>query len=190
MNRIALTVWNDILSPVFDAAEHMLFRSDEDREQETINVSELTPPEKTRLIESRQASALICGAISEQAHGLLLDRGIQVIPWVRGRVDEVIAAFDQGRLDTREFTLPGCWSCRNRAGRGKGRGRRGSNARGPDTLNKEATMPGRDGTGPLGQGPGTGRRMGLCAPGKGRGKGRDRGQAQGRGIRRGARRDG
>ena len=190
MDRIALTIWNDIVSPVFDAAEHVLFWSKENGDRETINVSALTPPEKARFIESRQAYALICGAISEQAHGMLLDRGIQVIPWIRGNVDEVIAAFTEGKLDTREFTLPGCWGCRNRAGRGRGRGRRRGSGGEPQQTIEEASMPKRDGTGPMGQGPATGRGMGPCAAGRPRGRGRGREQSQRRGVRGGTRRDG
>lgn len=45
-------------------------------------------------------------------------------------------------------------------------------------------MPGFDGTGPLGQGPRTGRGLGYCAPGLGfgRGYGLGRGRGLGRGL--------
>ncbi|HHY05570.1 MAG TPA: DUF5320 domain-containing protein [Clostridia bacterium] len=50
-------------------------------------------------------------------------------------------------------------------------------------------MPGFDGTGPLGQGPRTGRGLGYCTPGlgfrRGYGRGFGRGLGRGRGYRRG-----
>jgi predicted Fe-Mo cluster-binding NifX family protein len=57
---------------------------------------------------------LICGAISAQLETQLRNMNIRIYPWVRGKVDLILAAFAKGGLDREELRLPGC--------RGRGRG--------------------------------------------------------------------
>jgi predicted Fe-Mo cluster-binding NifX family protein len=65
-------------------------------------------------------NVLICGAVSWPLEQALAARGIEVVPYVCGKVDEVLAAYLAGRLMRRDFVMPGCGGCRHRRGRGRG----------------------------------------------------------------------
>jgi hypothetical protein len=69
------------------------------------------------------ADVLICGAISAALESLLLSSGLQVIGFLCGPVDEVVAAFLSGNIAGPEFSMPGCHGRRQRNGPG-GRNRR------------------------------------------------------------------
>jgi predicted Fe-Mo cluster-binding NifX family protein len=71
-------------------------------------------------------AVLICGAISRQQEAAISAAGIKVHPFVRGPVQEIITAYESGRLHTAAFALPGCRGRRMGAGRGPGRCRRKS----------------------------------------------------------------
>ena len=66
-------------------------------------------------------------AVSEYCRAMFLSGGIEVVPWLRGRIDCVIDAYINSGLNDTNFTMPGCCGQRRR-GRG-GKGRRFDNGR-------------------------------------------------------------
>ena len=71
---------------------------------------------------------VICGAVSRPMALMLASRGVKLIPWVAGDIEEVISAFAEGRLGQTSYLMPGC----RRRGRFGGRcGRRGRRWPGP-----------------------------------------------------------
>jgi hypothetical protein len=50
---------------------------------------------------------LICGAITAAALAVLRERGVEVIPWIRGSVEEVLNAHRRGTMGAWPFSMPG-----------------------------------------------------------------------------------
>jgi len=148
--KIALSIWKDSISTVFDAAEDILIIEDVlegDGRRTLMKLGGSDGSGKALRLKSNGVGLLICGAISMPLKRLLESSGITVLPFVRGRVEEVIGAYRSDRLGQVRFALPGCrnhlrMGCLPRmhaAGAGQG-------------ANEESAMPRGDGTGPIGPG--------------------------------------
>jgi predicted Fe-Mo cluster-binding NifX family protein len=124
--KIAMPVWNGRVSPVMDTATCLLVTARE-AGKEDLNYTMPLPQSgmyhRAMFIAGLKIDTLICGAISRPFEEILTRNGIRIYPWVSGNVDEVIAAFRDGNLAEREFSLPGC-RFRNRGSRGFGARRR------------------------------------------------------------------
>jgi predicted Fe-Mo cluster-binding NifX family protein len=59
-------------------------------------------------IKDRQIDVLICGAISRSLEASLISLGIRVYAFMRGSVEDVLAAYQNGNLDHAVFAMPGC----------------------------------------------------------------------------------
>jgi predicted Fe-Mo cluster-binding NifX family protein len=122
--KIAIPVYNDGVSNVFDFA-HRLLLVDIEKGRE-VNRSELelkaeSPPQRAGRLKNSGADVLICGAISRALAGMVTASGTQVLAFVTGRVDDVLKAYLAGQLAEPRFSMPGYW---RGARRGFGRGRR------------------------------------------------------------------
>ena len=128
--KVALPYWQDRISPVLDTAENFLLADIGTGVQvgsERINLSGKSYSEKARFLKDRGVRSLLCGAVSEYCRAMFLSGGIEVVPWLRGRIDCVIDAYINSGLNDTNFTMPGCCGQRRR-GRG-GKGRRFDNGR-------------------------------------------------------------
>jgi predicted Fe-Mo cluster-binding NifX family protein len=77
---------------------------------------------KVSTLLSHGVKHLVCGAVSNCDQRYLAGAGIIVYPWIRGSVEDVLAAWKHNDLP--RMAMPGCQKgCRNR-GQGYGRGRR------------------------------------------------------------------
>ncbi|MBF0302516.1 MAG: NifB/NifX family molybdenum-iron cluster-binding protein [Desulfamplus sp.] len=182
--NIALTAWEDRISPVFDSARTLLVV--EIKEQKVVsrsieqfnksilcNIAEMV----TRL-NLLKIDVLICGAISEIPSNIIQSNGIKLIPFISGNIEEIIAAYAKDETIISMFLMPGC-----------GLRHRGNNRGKHFRINIEEVraMPRGDGTGPQGQGQGVGRGTGGCGKkgGKGSGQGQGCGNNSGQGQERG-----
>jgi predicted Fe-Mo cluster-binding NifX family protein len=107
---LAVPVWEGRISPVFDVARHLLLVEVEDglessREERT--VSDPTPYRWGPMLAEMGVDSLICGAISDEVSCALARHGVQIIPWIRGEVDDVTSAFLSGELRHPRFMMPG-----------------------------------------------------------------------------------
>jgi len=127
--KIAIPIWDNRVSPVLDhAREMMLVTIDGDREisRETRLIPNSLPPQKARFIAGTGVDLLICGALSRPLEAFLAAAGVQLQPWVRGYIDDVIAAHLGGSLgELEQHFMPGCRGRGRGMGRGRGFGRRG-----------------------------------------------------------------
>ena len=132
----ALAVWDGRVSPVFDVSREVLILTIVDGLVSSRHDARLDAPTaalRTDRLKELGVETLICGAISEDLHRELTSRGVRVIGFVAGEVDEVLAAFLAGRLRGAAFSMPGCCrrqhryrgGCGGAGRRGNGRGRRG-----------------------------------------------------------------
>ncbi len=188
--RVAVTVWGERVSPLLDASRQALLL---DLEQgRVVGRRQLSLPDgsgEAKLVTLRRhgVSTLLCGAASRELAARAAALGLELVPFLAGEVEVVIAAFLAGRLPDDALALPGC---RARRRRGGGWRRLEGSDTGPE---RSAAMPNRDGTGPQGKGAGSGGGRGPCGGGRGggRGQGGQKGQGgRGGGPRRGPGRGG
>jgi predicted Fe-Mo cluster-binding NifX family protein len=124
--KIAIPVWNGLVSSVFDFAHRLLLVDIENGRELNRSEVPLTPesvPQRAGRLRSLGANVLICGAVSRPLMYMLTASGIKVLPYVTGRVDEVLQAYIAGQLGQPQFILPGFWSGARKSFRGWRRGR-------------------------------------------------------------------
>jgi predicted Fe-Mo cluster-binding NifX family protein len=124
METIAITFWNGLVSPLFDAAAKVLIVGPEGARRH-IEMLGQTPYAKADVLQAHGVGVLICGAISAIAQSSLCERGMRVVPWIRGSIEEVLLAYQNGSLETDSFFMPGCHRhgvCQRPKFSGKGNG--------------------------------------------------------------------
>ena len=182
--KVAITIWENRISPVFDAS-HMLLVTEIENEK-IINRKQImfNPEMPSRLTETLTAmdvDVLICGAVSEMPANTIEAGGIKLIPFIAGDANKVLEFFVKGNPIIPAFSMPGC-GCKHRE--------RVRKKAGFTQKRGERIMPRGDGTGPKGHRKGKG--LGRCSKDKtaqdsglGKGKGRGSGKRSGRGQGRG-----
>lgn len=135
--KIALSVFENRMSPVFDWSNQLVvIERDDSKEVNRAKycISGMSPAARAEYLAGMNVNTLLCGGISIT----LLDRveahGITVIPWIAGDMEQVLGAFLEGRILSSNFFMPG--SCRAQHQQGGGRrwrvGRCSRRGRGPD----------------------------------------------------------
>ena len=133
--KVALTVWEGRISPVFDVCREALVLEIEGGK--VVSTSRETFDNPSPLLKVDRLAAigietLVCGAITRPLHRELTTRGVKVLGFVAGEIDEVVRALVSGSLPDPVLSMPGCCGRQNRfrggrdhdRGRGKGRDRR------------------------------------------------------------------
>lgn len=119
MENFGITVWNDLVSPLFDASCTIRVITGTSDER-LLDIKSKSLQEKAECCRESGIHTLICGAISNMAHGLLLDNGVVVIGWIQGPVDDIVEAFIAGEELVSRFAMPGCNQYRRHHCRGAG----------------------------------------------------------------------
>ena len=120
--KLALPVWNDNISNVFDFAGRLLLveiENGKEIEKSEVTLRFRTLPERTGELKQLGVDVLLCGAISRALANMVTASGIEILPYVTGQVDDVLRAYLTGNLVQPKFIMPGCWP-----GARKGFGRR------------------------------------------------------------------
>ena len=128
--KIAIPIWNDSVSNVLDFANTLILIDIEDgieTGRTSVSLRNDSPIERAGKIKELGIDMLICGAISRALANLLTGSGIQVLPYVTGRFDDVLQTYLNGELVKSQFTMPGYW---RGARRGFGKWHRGCRWRG------------------------------------------------------------
>jgi len=129
--KAALTIWNGRMAPVFDVSREALVLTIKDGAITSRSIENIETPmasQKPRRLQELGIQTLVCGAITEPLQHELSMRGVEVIGFVAGEIDEVIESLLAGTLPTRTLSMPGCCGRQNRfrGGRGRGGGRGGA----------------------------------------------------------------
>ncbi len=122
--RIGVTVWGNIISPVFDAANTLLvadMNAGRIAHQERMQLYPGSPAHQVETLRQAGIQVLICGAVSEVPANMIEGAGIRLIPFITGQVDEVLQAYARRQLPAPGFMMPGCGSRRRRRRRGRKR---------------------------------------------------------------------
>jgi len=109
--RIAVPIWENKVSPVFDTASRLLIIEAENRGEESRFETYLDEQDLYRRcfrIQNLEVDILICGAISRPYLRRLMAMGINIISGISGHPEDVLKAFLQGTLYQSRFSMPGC----------------------------------------------------------------------------------
>lgn len=109
--KVALTVWENRISPLFDAACTLLVTdinngSIQEKRLESINFE--SPCMRISRIDSLDIDILICGGISDFYANLIEARGTKIISFVSGDTDDVLNAYINGNIYNKDYRMPGC----------------------------------------------------------------------------------
>ena len=114
MVKAAFASWNERIAPVFDVARWVQLVEIEAGQiisQNRARVACDLPSQKASRLAELEVGILVCGAISRPMQAIIKAYGIEVIPFITGDLQEVIQAWQEGRLST-AYTMPGCASRR------------------------------------------------------------------------------
>jgi len=117
--KIAIPHWQSRISPVCDEARHFLVVNVTNDQEVSRSELEMTLPGTDLVGRAAQlldagVKTVICGAISKALETMLLGVGIEVVAQVCGNVEDVLQAFQTGKLEQDRFALPGCARRRHR----------------------------------------------------------------------------
>jgi len=108
--KLAVTVWGNRISPVFDAASTLLVAEIKDRKITRLYYTAFDPQSPADLISTlkkNHVSILVCGAISKPPASLILDQHIHLISLVTGNVRHFLDSFSQKQTVEKQYRMPG-----------------------------------------------------------------------------------
>jgi predicted Fe-Mo cluster-binding NifX family protein len=111
--KIAVTVWNDRISPVFDASHRLLIAEIENHrvtDRSYLVFDPKLPANLAKILTTLDVPVLICGAVSKVPATIIADGGIQLVPFIAGEVDRVLDAYAREGAVASAFVMPGCRS--------------------------------------------------------------------------------
>ena len=123
--KAALTVWAGRIAPVFDVSREALILTIEDGVVTSRSIENIeTPTASLKLdrLTELGIEMLVCGAITEPLQHELSIRGVKVVCFVAGEIDEVVESLLEDTLPNRALSMPGCRGRQNRFGGGRGCG--------------------------------------------------------------------
>ncbi len=116
--RIALPIWKNRISPVFDTARQLVLIDVEGRREMSRQLSPIdtfSPMRRVEAVRQLDIDLLVCGAITSHLLQGLQQQGVQVIPYVCGNVDDIVHGILWGDSITTRFAMAGrgrCWQHR------------------------------------------------------------------------------
>jgi predicted Fe-Mo cluster-binding NifX family protein len=109
--KVAVTIWENRISPVFDASRRLLL-ADLRRKGVTSRSYLVFDPEQpmqlVKMLKSQGVSVLICGAVSQIPATLIQTGGITLLPFITGEVNRVLEAYASGKPLAPTYMMPGC----------------------------------------------------------------------------------
>jgi len=112
--RIALSIWEDKVSPVLDTAAKLLIVDNENQKESRFeaHLPEKDISRRCAFIRGLDIDVLICGAVSRHLTKILMASGIEIVSGISGHVEDVIKAHFHGNLTQSKFLMPG-WESDN-----------------------------------------------------------------------------
>jgi predicted Fe-Mo cluster-binding NifX family protein len=109
--KVAVTIWGERVSPLFDASRRLLIVEIENaciKERTHMIFDPERPSDLARSMAALGVKVLICGAVSQVPAKIIVAGGITLIPFITGEVNNVIAAYAKGDPIASAFAMPGC----------------------------------------------------------------------------------
>lgn len=141
---VCLACYQNRLASVFEnASEFRLFRVDDENNiypAGHVSLPSKDPTDRTSAILACGVNLLLCGGVCGGVRKALESTGMELRPWLRGGVDEVLQALQRNELD--RMAMPGCRRWRNGPGNGNGQGSDQGNGQGQCQGNGRGSMGG------------------------------------------------
>ncbi len=109
--KVAVTVWEGRVSPVFDSAQTLLIAEIHDSEIIGETYQAFDPDlllDVYKMLTKLGVNVLLCGAISEEPANMIEAAGIDLISFLTGEVKEVLSTYIHGNPTWSQVTMPGC----------------------------------------------------------------------------------
>lgn len=109
--KVAVTVWEERISPVFDASRRLLIAEIENHRitnRSTFIFDPAMPANLASMLKDLDVPVLICGAVSQVPASIIAAAGVTLIPFITGDVDRVLTAYAKGTSLAPTFVMPGC----------------------------------------------------------------------------------
>lgn len=111
--RVAIPRMGELVAPCFEHCATMaVFQVDEDGALEQIDypLRSREPFDRVRLLRDRQVDCVICSAVQDVYEDVLRTTGLEVISWVSGFVEDLLAMYLRGELRPGvELSTEGGW---------------------------------------------------------------------------------
>jgi predicted Fe-Mo cluster-binding NifX family protein len=111
--RIAVSIWEDKVSPVLDTATKLLITESKIQKKGSrfeVFLIKKDMSQRCSFIRKLEIDVLICGAVSRLFSEMLRASGIKIISGISGPVEDVLEAYLNGDLPQPKFLMPGCKS--------------------------------------------------------------------------------
>ena len=118
--KVAVTVWNERISPVFDASRRLLIVKMENAritDRSNVIFDPGSPSNLVQTLSELDVTVLICGAVSQVPANIIVAGGITLIPFIAGEVDRVLKVYARGNSLSPSFVMPGCQNIPSSAGK-------------------------------------------------------------------------
>jgi predicted Fe-Mo cluster-binding NifX family protein len=109
--KIAIPLWGDKISPVFDTAMKLLvveFKNSREVSRLVYHIGEEDLSWRCHRIKDLNPDVVICGAISQLFLTMLNSTGIDVIQHIAGKIEDIIEAYLNDDISNTRFLMPGC----------------------------------------------------------------------------------
>ena len=110
MERIAIPIFQNRISPVLDACRNLMVVDIEDGKESRlmiISLAGMTCLERSATIFRRRIDTIICAGISDLMSRYMTGRGINLVSGIAGDADRIIEAYCQHRLCDDRYLMPG-----------------------------------------------------------------------------------
>ena len=110
MERIAIPVFQERISPVLDACARLLvvdIDNGKEIQRADVFLKNMSRRERTEAISRWHIDTLICGGVSELMCSYIAGRGVHLISGIAGEAEKIIDAYLHNRLDQKCFLMPG-----------------------------------------------------------------------------------
>jgi len=107
--KVAIVTFGHHVSHRFDTAEEFLLMSIADGvvvKEESIGIAGLNPLERINLMNRHGVRLLVCDGITDAWSEMLSERGVGVVPGIRGNTEEVVRQFLTGDLIRHPSEIP------------------------------------------------------------------------------------
>jgi predicted Fe-Mo cluster-binding NifX family protein len=108
--KIAIPVWQNHVSPLFDSSAHLLVAETSNKrilKKDLINIESFSLFQRIHLLEKLRIDIFVCGGITSPILENIRNKRINVIPFVCGDVKKLLDAIIRGYDIKNMFAMPG-----------------------------------------------------------------------------------
>jgi len=108
--NLAVTVWGNRVSPVFDVARTLLVTRTGDKkilEKRYVSFDPGAPADLIHILKKLKVDILVCGAISASPATLIMDHKIRLISFATGNALALLETLARKKSLEKDFIMPG-----------------------------------------------------------------------------------